>query len=332
MQDMTGNMKTSCQIAHTITDPLSTSNSVSSYANSVAQSYGVSSGMFSDAAAGVANDSPTNSAVSQVASSNPQVMNQLVFGNVIWQALSQHGVGSAFGGGNTLQEEIMSITGTVIVCNPHSDQNCASANGGDAPGMTFVAPTLKLEDLMDGATTNGDPILSCDGDTTRCMNPSEHSWTNPGFIDLVNQELGVSGGNGIIQALENNQKLTDQQSAFLFNAGVPGTLIFDVAKINPMGIRGYAESIARPIALEMAQRLTLQMIDVASTSLQGISNPGAHDMVQKLATRRNEIVQEYNTLRSEHLFDVDAYNLYKVYEETASQANPANPSGVTLSR
>ncbi len=325
-KDLSTHLQSSCQLAQSALVKSGAASAINSFGTQVGQKLGTATGMFSDAAAANDANTPGNSVANAVAASNPTIMNKLVYGNMVWMGLSSHNLGQLFGGGNALQEEIMSLTGTVIVCNPRTDHNCPASGGDDGIGLTYVRPTLQLEDVMYGSASSSRQVLSCGGDSQRCMNPTAGPWTNPGFLTMVSQELGADGTSGVVGSLLSGSSLTPQQINFMANAGSAGPLLVNLGRSNPPAMAGFARQIAAPLALEMARKLVYQMIDTASASLAGMQNPAAADYQAQISARRAEIDREYNALRQDHQFDVDTFALYKVYVSTAPNNAHADPS------
>ncbi|MEY2117109.1 conjugal transfer protein TraH [Rhodanobacter sp. FW106-PBR-R2A-1-13] len=325
-KDLSTHLQSSCELASSALQKSGAAGAISSFGTQVGQKVATATGDVSDAAAASEANTPGNSISNAEAAKHPDVMNKLVYGNMVWMALSNHNMGQLFGGGNVLQEEIMSLTGTVIVCNPKSDRNCPSSGGDDGIGLTYVRPTLKLEDVMYGSANGNDQILSCGGDTQRCMNPTTSTWTNQGFLTMVSQELGADGSSGIVGALMSGSSLTPEQVNFMANTGGAGALLVNLGRANPGAMSGFSRQIAAPLALEMARKLVYQMIDAASASLAGMQNPAAAEYQAQISARRAEIDREYNALRQDHQFDTDAFNLYKVYVSTAPTNSHADPA------
>lgn len=329
MQSMVGSMKNSCEIAHSALDNTSLGNQISSFGTSVGKSLSVSSGDVSDSASAESTDTPQNPIASQAAQKHPDQMKPLVFPNIMWRALADHKIASAFGDGSSvmLQQELMSLTGTVIVCNPQSDSNCAAGDGGST-GITYVAPTLKLEDLVYGSTSGSAVILVCD-EPKDCKNPTQQVWHSKGFLDFVTSALGTDGTTGVLGSLLTNQPADPQVSAFLANAGAAGPLLLRVGRVNPGAMTGFAQAIAQPLALEMAHKQAIQLINVAASSLVGIDNPAAKDMEERLRASREQIDREYSSMRNQSAFNVDATQLADTYIQTAPDAMPSSAYGNT---
>ena len=329
--DLSQHLQSSCAVAQEALDRSGTSNAIQSFGTTVAQNLAVSTGDQSDSAAASNANTPANNLANVEGQAHPQQMNNVVYGNVVWDALQKAKTGVTFGGGNVLQEEIMSITGTIIVCNPKTDPNCASSPGKDQIGMTPVAPTLKLEDLVYGSTTQSANLYSC-GTDPRCMNPTLVTWSNPGFISMVKQKLGTDGTTGIIGEMVTGTAPTADDQAFFANMGTAGSLMMRIGQFNPTGMTAYAQAIAAPLALEMARKLVLEQLQVVETALAGSQNPAASAMVNKINAQREQVERDYEAMRQDNRFDVDAYRLYQVYAANAPAMMHPDPTVQTPAR
>jgi len=326
MQKEVSSLKSSCAIAHAALDKTSVGNAISNFGDQLGANTAVLLGDQPDSAAVEVANTPANPIANQEAQSHPEVMNKQVFVNVMWKSLQDAGIGQAFGDGTALEQELMSLTGTVIVCDAQANpQTCAPA-GNSTTGLHFIGPTLHLADLVYGSSGNGAMVLKCD-DTTRCMNPASTEWHNEGFLQMVTTMLGTDDQTGIIGAMLQNRAVDPQTLAFLSNSGAAGALLIKVGKANPSAMVGYAQVIAQPLALEMAHQEATQLISVAQQSLQGISNPAASKMADQLRAEREAIDSEYNAMRNQGAFNVDALQLAKTYLDTTPSTELVAPLG-----
>lgn len=323
MLSRVNSLKTSCQIAHMALDNTSVGNAISSFGSELGGATAVALGDQSDANAASAANTPNDPIANQVAANHPEVTNKHLFVNVMWKAMQDAQLGKAFGSGTALEQELMSLTGTLIVCDAKADQDCAPSGDGST-GLHFIGPTLHLQDLVYGSTGNGAQALKCD-ETSRCMNPTPVGWSSNGFLQMVTNMLGTDGQTGIIGAMLQNQAATPQMEAFLSNAGDAGALLVAVGKANPNAMVGFGQQIAKPMALEMAHQQAIQMITAALQALQGISNPGASKMADQLRAEMVDIDRDYASMRNQSAFNVDAMRMAEVYLQGAGSHEPVAP-------
>jgi len=330
IQQMTSTTLNSCNIAHEAMNATGASSAISSFGSTVGQSMSTAYGDVTDSFGAASGDTPQTPAAQTAAANHPAEMAKIVYQNVVWAALQTHQIGMSFGGSSPqqLEADIMSLTGTVIVCNPQTNTACAPGDGdAGGTGMDFVAPTITLEDLVYGSTSGTAQVLSCGSDTQNCMNPTPQAWTSPGFLQMMTTALGTNGTTGVLGALLTNEPSNPQVAAFLGNAGAAGPLLMRIAQVNPSALQGYAQAIAEPLAIEMAHQQAIQMITVVETALQGEPNPAAKQQLIQLNAKRKEIDSEYQSLRNQGNFNVDALNLANAYIQTAPGSMPANNYG-----
>lgn len=332
MQSLTSTDLNSCHLAQSALDKSGASSAISNFGTQVGLSMSTALGDYSDSAAAVDANSPSSPIAATVATNHPDLAAKVIYKNVVWDALQSNGIGAAFGNSSAveLQQDMMALTGTIVICNPANNGTVPCKQGlGDAGGTAINAyvPLITLEDLVYGNTGKAVNTYSCGSDAAHCMTPKEVPWTSTGFLQMVNTALGTNGSTGVIGALLSNGASTPQVKAFISNAGPTGALLLRVAQVNPSAATGFAQSIAQPLALDMAYQQATQMITVAETALQGDSNPAASQMIAKLNITRRQLDSDYNILRQQSSFSVDALKLANIYIETAPGSMPADNSG-----
>lgn len=314
--DKVTQLKNSCEIAKTMVN--SAANAVNSYAQQNASWSLVSTGSASDAAAANANPN----AVRDAADSDTNVK-RMIAQNVVWSALREHNTAEAFGtsNGDEFDEELMSLTGTVITCIPGKDPSCAAApDGSDGVGVTYTSPTLELADLVYGSGTGSGGrtpmVLRCD---TRedCMNPHAEPWQNQGFIEKVNEMLGTDGHSGYLAVLLSGEPASPQVQAFISNAGVAGAMLMRVAQTSPATAASYAKQIAPMLALELAYEQAKVSLQAVSDSMQGVASPAATQVLAKIAERRRELDEAYKRLAGMPNMSDRMVNLANIWQEYA---------------
>ena len=334
-------MKNSCAIAQEGLVRTGAAGAISSFGTQVGQGISTELGYQSDSSAAIGADTPSNPIINALASSNPAITNQLMYMNMVWQALNTNQQSFTFslgGGGSTLSQEEMSITGTIIVCQVGVDPNCSPSNSPDSTAaggysIKFIPPSIHLQDLVYGSTTtsgssSGVQYLKCD-DASRCMNPSPTPWSNEGYITLVNNTLGVSGPNqGILGAMLNGTTLTSQQQAFASAVGPSYALIMDVGSQNPNAVYGYAQHIAQPLALELAYQHGIAIFNLVTSALQNVQSPGKAQLMDDINKVRQQWMEDHKEMQTQDDMDVNFSDLAKVYLEHSENYNPYSTQGL----
>src|SRR5690606_3614894 len=95
------------------------------------------------------NQGETTSATKEAYENHKEEMMQMAVGNYVWDALKEADFGSWIGASNSkrLREEMMSISGTVIVCVAGED-GCKGPEAQDREGGLVVNPMPPTLDLL----------------------------------------------------------------------------------------------------------------------------------------------------------------------------------------
>lgn len=339
MEQMVGTMKNSCAIAQAGVQ--GAAKLITNQENQVGESLATSTGAASDSAQAMQLNTPNNSLLNQIFDSNSQLINNLVYANIVWQAINTNQTSqtfSVFGSGSTLNQEMMSITGTIIVCQPNKDPNCTPSNSDGTPNnqsqtsIKFVPPTIHLQDLLFGTTSangqaSGTQFLKCD-EATRCMNPTASAWTNPGYLTLVNNMLGTDGASGIVGNLIQGTALTSQQQAFASATNPAVPLLFEVAGHNPTAAAGFAQQMATPLALELAYQHGMGVINMVSSALRNVQSAGKDDLIKDLNTVRMQWITDYNNMRNQANMGVDYQKMAELYLQHSGGTDLYAPQNV----
>lgn len=319
-----GQLKNSCQIAQSAISALDSNAGGDSYANHDAQASLVQTGTSSDASAAEQQQNPVQTA----AASDPKYK-KLVARNIMWDAITSQNVASAFGesgsGAKTLNEEIMSVTGTIVTCIPSQDPDCSSgANSSDGLGLIVQKPTLHLSDLVYGGGGTAQRI-EC-SDTKSCMKMSVVSWVGQGFLDRVQQMLGTPTSGGYLGTIFNGASSSPQLEAFISNAGPAGAEIMRVARAtNADQAMAYAQAISRAIAVHLAYHMMEEVLDSAGRSVQGASGPQIMQMMSMIQEDRQRLNDDYKRMLKLDSLDVQMDELATVIVNSA----PKQYSGIS---
>jgi conjugative transfer pilus assembly protein TraH len=229
-----------------------------------------------------ANQGPGNSSPSQdLAQANPDLAKKIFSGNIVWRAIKEANLDGQFAGGNTeLMQDLMSITGTVIVCQPGlGNCNAPSLDTSNRPGQlqtTSVEHTLDMSDLVMG-TSNGSSVilLKCD-DTADCFNPQPTTTTDfKGFAQRLREEfLGGADGDpsvaigGLIEKIHDQTgALTASDISYLNAFGEFGSRVRNLAIQSPSAARLFVERFADTVAAEYVYNLERDLIQAATSAV-----------------------------------------------------------------
>lgn len=271
---------------------------------------------------------------------SPEEKEQLVKGNLIWRALKTQNAGAWGGvfGGDEFLEQVMSVTGTVIVCIPGED-DCPGFGGTTLipvekgqSGLTAYTknPTTDLSILVNG-TSGSKPaeFFDCDsGDN--CFNPSpKEDVTFRGakqrIMDILLGPGNVPGG-GIIGALHRAPLAPSQMSATDQNIvqSFRGT-IERVAKLaihNEQAARNYVVLTADALAAEVLMQQIQVILGTVATSGSKLENGAAGGMIMELAgSAHTRLYTELNQIYSRT--NVDAGHI-AYYESLINQQRGAS--------
>lgn len=176
---------------------------------------------------------------------------------------------------NNFIEEVLSITGTVIICQANEDtcpQSDPSLSLTDDPNniiKQFKPPILSLEHLVKGTAgiaTDGSSlppgIWRCNthGSIRDCMDMS-HQELDSSFIGMEqrirNAFLGTASSPGIIYKLRYNPTAapTDVESDWILISGPLTGKVFNLAKKDQQSARGFVEDFADVIAADLVYSL-----------------------------------------------------------------------------
>lgn len=324
-------LKNSCEAAQAGLNKLGINQSS---VNQAAQNIETALGISTDSNAAAVANTPQTPATQAVASTPAA---KLIYHNVMWDALKAYNFANAYGestDANTYDEEIMSLVGYVITCNPSATKNCAppTSTGGASGGVGLIMgqPTLRLEDLVYGATdpqsgTGKSQYYVC-RDTTQCMDVATSNWSGTGVLALVQQELGTSDTQGFLGVLLQNAPADPEVTSFLSSAGPVGVEIERVARANPEEAYPYAVAVAQPIAIQIAYNDAVSLLSAAARTISGSSEIGAKRQMALIDAAMARLGKDYQSLMNEQKINTGYAALASVYMHTTS-LKPGAPNG-----
>ncbi len=249
--------------------------------------------------------------------------------NVVYQALSEHGVSNWVinGADVTMLDIIMNLTGTVVVSCENSDiaGNCIANAGGEINFVhTPYESTLELKHFMEG--TDIEPagtvdLLTCDPSTPPtppCLSMTPTATAFVGFKEMVRELLiGDAVNLGIAAKMRlKTIPFTPQQQSLIETAPVPIMAMLQRASVNPGVGETIAEQASDVIAIEIAYSFVEQLVNAARTAVVTRSGPESDIFLQRYQLVLNQL-QHQRKEATDHLDGVK--NIYTIYESVMTQ-------------
>ena len=220
--------------------------------------------------------------------------------DILWKSLRKSGAADWFTGGDTkLLEEIMSITGTVIV----------SDSGGDDPDVAELPGGLiGIEDLLFGGTVS---VYRCDS-ADECLRPSVTSRKIEGLaVRIRNVLTGDGTGPGLIAKFAGNSgTVTDTEKAVMGISPAFGSMIRNLSALSPDSAVSFAYEAAPFLALHETQRLMRSMLRAASAAAASGGNAWSGRVQEKITESRGEIADEYRSVSERYGSEADLFGKY----------------------
>ncbi len=205
-----------------------------------------------------------------LATEDPALAAKLVTGNVVWRTLVEAGLEHRLDGGDReLLEDLMSLTGTVVMCA--AGQNGCRAGSDDKPGdLTTrpIAPTLDLRTLISGTSGGLRDVVALRCGASRaadgCLDPVPTTLRDfrglaERYRDLLIGPMGSTGrdtSRGLIQRLNHNLgRPTAAEENFLAIQGSYAGALVSLAKTSAVSATEFTEVFADQIAADVVQRM-----------------------------------------------------------------------------
>lgn len=205
-----------------------------------------------------------------LAEEDPALAATLITGNVVWRTLRESDLEHRLEGGDVeLLEDLMSLTGTVVICA--AGRNDCRAGSDDKPGdlgRRAIAPTLDLRTLVVGSAGGQRDVVALRCGIRReadgCLDPQPT--TLPAFRGLAERyrELligpvagdGRDTARGLIARLNHNVgRPTAAEENFLAIQGSYAGALVSLAKTNAASATEFTEVFADQIAADVVQKL-----------------------------------------------------------------------------
>ncbi|MHB8742085.1 MAG: conjugal transfer protein TraH [Sulfuricaulis sp.] len=322
MNEFNNGQLNSCQVAKSIMNSTGASTDITSAFQSIGAQTGVTgwTNHFDSLLQGQTSQS-TNSVFSAFA---PQQAQSMMWGNVVWRSMMQSNAMGAFlvDGNTNLLEDLMSVTGTVVVCM----QGVLGCSPGDTSQQQYgppasetvqeYSPILKVEQIVNGVSTSPDVPHFYQCDTTAqygCLQPTKSPITNMvGIKTLIeNMMLGTGGTEGMIDAIfTGDRQPTSAENALMVSGGQYIQLAMKLARKNPTSAKEFVMMFSSVIATEFVA----QLIDTdLGVMLQGMDGQNQRGVDAGALTRSREMVQKA---------DLDAHHaLMKAYADARNNSS-----------
>lgn len=268
------------------------------------------------------------SALFDLSSRSPAVGSELTPGNIVYRAL--RGVlGTAFSSTTSeVERQLMSLTGTVVICFPGRD-GCPGRAPDTVPGSKTTTseavsktylPIMSLRQFIYGSD-GGDGVVSiyeC-ADPVRCYDPAPvQQPSERGTRDMLDTVmLGGGVGSGLIGKWKNARTVLSPEELSVDRLDQRHiNLIKRIARINdPKARMAYAE-FRDAIAIEWTVPLLLEMMDIAAGATTRKQEAGGDGVAELFTRARQTIQQESLILHAEAGISDESVAAYEKWVET----------------
>lgn len=304
IQSMTGMLRNSCEAAQAILGQTGGAAAAQATGSWFGNFIRTTENSAEDTADADSSEQDGMSPADQAARDNPETFRDVVEANVVWAALSKQPVNIWWNDNDqSLREEIMSLTGSVVSCHLAISPGCG--NGNTPPSETNglvtyrLNPTIQLADLVFGGKDGSASRYACNDD--QCYGPGVLGFPFKGFTGKVEEMFfGVDGNGGIIEALRRaDGSLTPEQTAFIVTGGPLVQSVIRVAKVDISAARQVASTLAPKIALDLAYTLAQNAIRTASLATSQMYGAVSGMATTDLASRRQELGDQYRKIDEE---------------------------------
>lgn len=290
MNSFNGGAMNTCKLAKTMMDAGgkdSVSNGITNAFQTVGQETGVAgwSNYFDSMLQGQTNSS-TNSVFAAFA---PQQAQELMWGNVVWKTMMQSNAAGAFiqDGNTSLLQDLMSVTGTVVVCmqgvlgcDP-GDQSQQQMGPPAAETMQVYSPVMSVQDIVLGTQQGPSQIERYQCDTTQdqygCLKLTKSYASDMiGVKQMIeNIMLGAGGNEGMIDAMHTGDRQpTNQEMSLMVAGGEYIQLALKLGRKNATSGKEFVMMFSNIMATEFVVELIDADVAVMVSSLSGRNQSG----------------------------------------------------------
>jgi len=247
-------------------------------------------------------------------------------GNIAYRILTEGGIASAsswiIGNDNALIEELISLTGTVIIKPPPT----SDPDGPEKPPVVdHLPPLLDFKVFVGGFETSREQdtlkLYQCASGVSDCMEmiPTDSTSLVPMVERVRNILIGTSGTSGIINKYALNLPIAFTNEELSFMSVLPDVAknIRDLARVSPGSARVYARAVAAEAGFMLAERVVDELfttLDLASAKKE--HHAALSTYLQKLTEVRKQITADKVVLYTKISSRGENTALYKTLLET----------------
>jgi len=288
------------------------------------------------------NGSSSDSTTNAFANAAPSIALQLLAGNVFWKATTQSNISGWFSTGvdSYLQSDLMSLTGTLIVCLegklgcPTGDPSVTQTGQPAALVRIYKKKLLTAHDLIYGSKSSTTIIhrYVCDNpsDPNGCLNPTETPVTDLiGVKDMIeNMMLGVNGSEGIIYAMASGDRApTSAETGLMSRGGEYIQLALALARKRPAAAKEYIRTFSPVIAAEFLTQMVDADLDLALSTLsnkskEAIDSGSQKEMRAMIQQAQKDVESELNLAYFESQNKSSVLSYFTNQRDVMQRSNP----------
>ncbi|QTR51577.1 conjugal transfer protein TraH [Candidatus Thiothrix anitrata] len=239
---------------------------------------------------------------------------EMAAGNIVWRALKGAGIKD-----NNLAELIMSITGTIIIPEGHSN---------DPPKPRVITATITYDQFLRGDTNF--IMMRCDNND-KCMGVSQQQYTNSKMLSQLRERVRL-GIDHVVKAVA-DPSMNIANCTTCPNAGDALTVIelseypifamlqaeYDAGMQGSLIANEYRELLAKEIAYRFFAKAATPLLTALANDGEAVS--GTEDMRAELAANLRHILESsQNELNAEQQRKGGLNNIIGVYMQMKKMA------------
>lgn len=250
----------SCETAQLLSDKsggAAAARAVGASARSFMRSTGIGGDEYENAHQGPGEQSEA----AALANSNPDAGAKLIPGNVVYKAMREAGLGSWFGDGtgDEFYQDVMSLTGTLIVCVPGVGGCRApefdTSSREKEPVAFPIRGTVRFMDLVLGSRSGPLTFLRCSGE---CLDVTPmpvvtYKGMADRVVDVLSGTQGAYGDDGglIGKFARNLGAFTDKERGFMTGMGAYTSKALALARRNEAAAHQFVAAFAPELGAEI---------------------------------------------------------------------------------
>lgn len=262
-------------------------------------------------------DSPAADAAKK--ETDPELKKAIIKGNHVWNALSENNADSwASFGGKEFLEDIMSVTGTIIMCVPGVD-GCPDAGGASIGQNNAVllqrAPRIGLSELVKGSYAYSKvTVWRCNDDD--CLDPQEQ--TKPANYKGTEQLLRIallgpseSMGEGLIGRYATNSGAPTAADKGMITAGGGFvSMAMNLASRNEQDARDFVNTFSEVIAADMTYNVLNEALGKVAAAASTYESGSAVEAQALVHDARSRVREELKKFHSNSVADTSKWDYF----------------------